>query len=356
MLNSNLCNAGVPNVIMEIVNQLHDVYDFDIFLHTNNICIGEYEGIFQKYGGKIFKVQTIEYEQHKVLFFLNKRIISKSIKRILKNNKYDVIHCHNGINSGIVLRIASKQGIPILISHAHGNYSRKGRNFVLRYYNYINKKWIAKYSTKRLACSDLSGRSLFGDKEFVNVLNPVNIDYYNGIIHNIHDSINLIQIGYFCDNKNQLFSLRVLNSLIEMGINAKLDFIGFSIDTLYDKKLENYVLEHNLKEHVRFLDKNVNKRICFSSSDFLLLPSRSEGLPLTVLEAQSADVRCVVSESVSRDCDCGLVQYISTDNERLWADYIKNNLHTCYKKNIDKLNQCNTRNYSYTISKFYNEK
>ena len=227
IINTPFFNAGVPHVIMAIVKELRNEYVFDLLICSPSDEIGDRENEFRSFGGKVFKLKTLDYENHKLLFFTRYFCISYAVRRLIKENQYDIVHCHNGVEAGTVLRVAKHMCVPVRIAHAHGLYNRKGRNYLLRFYNWLNKKMIAKSSTIRLACSDAAGKSLYLSDDFLNVFNPVDVSYYSDIVHENHNSINLIQIGYFCNNKNQMMSLKVLKSLADEGVDARIIFIGF---------------------------------------------------------------------------------------------------------------------------------
>lgn len=353
VINTKFSNAGVPHVIMSIVKELSDEFTFDLLTYSDSELPGEREKEFLSYGGKIFRLKVNDYEKNKLLFFLRYFSISKCVKKLIINHKYDIIHCNNGVEAGVVLYTAALYKTPIRIAHAHGVYSRKGRNYILRICNYLNKWWINHYATSRVACSELAGQSLFSGKEFANILNPVDTAFYSKIQSNKHNTINLLQIGYFCHNKNQMMSLQVLKRAIDLGENVKLYFIGYIADERYYEEMREFIYDNGLEEYVFFLDKNADKRYYLSIADFLLLPSYSEGLSITTLEAQAAGINCVVSDSVSKDCDCGLVKFINNKNVEEWTSYITTKKNMQEKLNYEKMKRIDVVGYSEIIRDTY---
>lgn len=54
--------------------------------------------------------------------------------------------------------------------------------------------------------------------------------------------------------------------------------------------------------------------------DVFCLPSRFEGLPISVIEAQAAGLRCLVSDLVTEEVDItGLVEFLPLEEE-CWAE------------------------------------
>lgn len=314
-----LVNAGVPNVVMNIVRELHSEYTFDV------LCLADGEGChdkeFEAYGGTIYHVKTLEYAQHKLLFAKRMFQIRKAVSDLLEQKTYDVIHCHCGIDAGICLKVAQKYGVRQRIAHAHGTYIRKGRNYFLRFYNWLNKKMIVLYSTKRLACSELAGQTLFLGAAFDNVLNPVDVDFYHSTTKKQHSGLQLMQIGYYCKNKNQLFSLRIVKALLQKGIDVSIRFIGYASEPQYAESMKAYIVENALEERVTLLPSDADKRKHLSEVDYTLVPSESEGLPLVALESQAANVPCVLSNNVPADVNMGLAHYLSIEDLDAWVDF-----------------------------------
>ena len=353
VINTPFVNAGVPHVIMAIVEGLKDKYDFDLVSYSSSVFEGDREKEFLNYGGNIKKYKIIDYSKHKVLFILNKFIIKHNITNIIKNGNYDIIHCNNGLDAGIVMKIAKKHGIRKRIAHSHGQYDRNGKNYLLRFYNNQNKKKIEKYASNKLSCSNKSGNSMYLSKEFKNIYNPVNVSYFSKIKHIKHEEINLLQIGYFCRNKNQIFSVEVLKELVSNGRKANLYFIGFVYEQDYFDLLNKKIKEYELEKNVIFLDKNTDKRKYFGIIDFLLLPSFSEGLSITTLEAQAANIPCIVSSIVSDDCNCGLVEFLDNNNPKKWASLINNYDSSSHCINEEKINLIDIKGYCKEIENIY---
>ena len=315
-----LCVGGVTNVLLEIVRQLKDRFSFDLLSFSGKE--GELDSEFLGYGGKIFRHPLIQYTEHKFLYPWRATQIEKALSAILQNDEYSVIHCHNGIDSGVCLKVAHKYGVPIRISHAHGNYMRRGKNAILLMYNSLCKDLLRKYSTVRLACSNAAGVSLFSQQEFHNILNPIDYCYLNGIKHKEHIGLNLVQIGVYVKNKNQEFSITLLKSLVDSGIDATLTLVGYSIGDGYEEKLRSMTNELSIGNRVLFADRNTDKENVFAEADILLLPSYSEGLPLVALEAQAAGIRCYASENVPADICLGLALRIRHNDVLEWKKRI----------------------------------
>lgn len=331
---SELCIAGVPHVIMKVVRQLKGEYVFDIVTFSDKK--GFYDSEFESYGGHIYRLPLLECNGIKrVLYPYRNFQIKKYISKLLNSMKYDVVHGCSGWNDGICLGVAKKKNVPIRISHSHGIYSCKYKNIFKSIALWLTKHSIGKSATVCLACSDLAGYSLFGNKKFFNVLNSVDINYYNSVQKKSHSGINLLQIGYFCKLKNQMFSIELLANLRKRGIDAHLALVGYPCELFYFEKMREKIQELKLDEFVQILAPDSDKRLLFSVTDYVLLPSLSEGLPLVALESQASNIVCLMSDNISRDSNIGASEFIEHNNVIAWTNTIINGIdyNEAYLKN-----------------------
>lgn len=102
-------------------------------------------------------------------------------------------------------------------------------------------------------------------------------------------------IGVLGENKNQLFILRALTKLPE---SVCVEFYGKG-DEAYISTMDQFIIENNLKERVQINDFVENKVIpkILSSFSILVLASKNEGLPLTLLEAMACGIPVLSSDS-----------------------------------------------------------
>lgn len=106
------------------------------------------------------------------------------------------------------------------------------------------------------------------------------------------------QIGRFSTQKNQSFSIDIMQRLIQIDPNATLVFLGIG-DTMEDIKKK--VVKLGLQSHIRFMGLRNDANAWYSAFDALLFPSLYEGLPLTVIEAQAAGLPIVSSDHVTEE-------------------------------------------------------
>lgn len=348
---TEMCNAGVPNVIMTLIRQLQDRYTFDVLALSAKE--GFFDGEVRQYGGQVFHLSVLDYMDHKILYPYRMLQIKRGLRKILENRHYTAIHCHCGINSGPCLALAKKMGVAHRISTAHGNYLRYGINYILRAMNWCCKRLIVRNATARLACSDLAGKTLYPGADFVNVLNSVDVDYYREVQPVPHEGLNLLQIGYYCTNKNQLFSLKLLHQLRQKGVDARLQLIGFPMEAGYLETLKQYAAEHKLEDSITWLPPDWDKRIALGQSDYSLLPSGSEGFGLVALESQAAGVMCLMSDRVPRDANAGLGVFLPYNDPDAWCDYLLERMHEGKKTDRPDLSHLSHAAYAEKNGEYY---
>ena len=351
---TELCVGGVSKVLMTLVEQLHKEYDFDVA----TLCTrpGYYDEAFASYGGKIYKIPSLQYLEHKILYPFSFFQIKKAMIKILKENHYDVIHGHSGLQDAACHAAAVRVGLPLRISHGHGMYDWKGRNLVMRFYSQITKKCIQKYANVRLACSSIAGETLFLGDPYENVLNPVDVSLYANIEKMPHKGIHLLQIGYFCQRKNQNFALNLLHYLLVQGVAAHLSLIGYPHEQGYHEQMLSLIAQHHLEEHISFLPHDYDKRSAFAMADYCLLPSESEGLPLVALESQAAGVPCLMSDNISKDSDVGAGFFLPHDDLEKWAAAIINGVEVDTKQLGENLQKITVQAYADKIRSIYEQK
>ena len=94
--------------------------------------------------------------------------------------------------------------------------------------------------------------------------------------------IKIINIGRMTDQKDQISLLKSINQ-IKDKINFGLIILGKGKNKM---KLKNYILSNDLKKNVKLIGYKKNPYPYIKSSNLFILPSKFEGLPNVLLEAQ----------------------------------------------------------------------
>ena len=231
----------------------------------------------------------------------------KELYRIFKENNYKIVHSHISTLSVFPLRIAKKAGVPIRIAHSHSTSNKKEwkRNLIKN----ILRPFSKVYANQFFACSELSGRWLFGEKAFKNnkikiINNAIDLEKFkfNKEIRNkIREKLNILEdtvlighIGRFVTQKNH----EVFNDIYKGRKNSKLILIG---QGNLKKKIVKKVEELGLKDNVIFTGQINNVSDYYNAMDIFILPSLYEGLPVVGIEAQANGLLCEFSTDMTKE-------------------------------------------------------
>lgn len=322
-----LGNGGVQAVMMNIVRTLNKEIKFDVLVFTDEVRYHEAE--FKNYGGEIFRIPNYKGSRsvrkrldYYVRFF---RIYRNMITILNNNGPYDAIHCNNYFESGICLLAAKKVGIPIRISHSHSVQDpNEHKNFLRKYYDLFLKLLIEKNATIKIGCSLNACKYLFFNwQNSLVIRNGIDLQKFNPLNYNnkiVRNGIRFIHIGSFSENKNQVFVVKVFSLIKDKLSGAELVLIGWGE---YFNKINEAIVKEKVQDCVKILPHDSNIALELFQADYMLFPSKYEGLGMVLIEAQAMGVKCFVSTGVQKEADLGLCNFISLNkNAEEWADII----------------------------------
>lgn len=316
-INSGLKNAGVPRIAVDIIEGLSDEFQFDLAVQCDCRCY--FDASLIDKGCKIYYLGNPKMGRKGMLYNLFTRNLQ--IFKILKNGKYDIVHSFTAYQSGFDCVMAAFAGVKTKVSNAHGVVKRTKRG-VTNLYEQLCIYLIRRYATHRIGVSQQVAELIYSSMSYQVIYNSVDFNKYRNISRQEHEGINLLQIGYFNDNKNQLFSLALLKHLLDKGKNVHLYFIGYENTEGYKKKMDYFIENNQLLDNVTFLPHDYKKECIFPCIDFVLQPSHHEGFSLVALESQAANLRCLVSCAIPEDVDMGLLSRLDIDDIEIWSDHI----------------------------------
>ena len=339
--------GGVQTVLYNYYNNIkNEDICFDFIVHGHKR--GKYEELFEAMGSKIIHVTP------------KKISIIKNIKEIdsaLSMKDYDIVHTHQNLSSGIPLLLAKLRGIPIRISHSHGYKKNSSllqtiQELPLRSLNNI-------VSNYKFACGKDAGKWLFGDSWEENerniiMYNAIDLSkyFYNQQIRqdyrrrlNLHNKFAMIHVGRLSDEKNQEFSIEILEKILSIEPNTVLLLVGAGDN---EEKLRKIVKKKGLNNHIKYLGIRNDVSSLMNAADILLLPSINEGLGMVAVEAQICKLKVLASDNVPKATKLSnLIEYLPLDNNiNVWIEKIINS--KLYDRNI-QVNDTKFNNYSITV-------
>ena len=221
--------------------------------------------------------------------------------------KYDVLHTHTSLQSGIALGVAKRMGISKRICHSHvGAIQSKTTALQRALFEGAMRRACLHNATELVACSKAAGEFLFRDNPYRLIYNGVDAAAIGAAAEGgsakvraelgcRDDSVLIGQIARFSPMKNQAFTIELAKALVN---DSRYVFVlvgdGTNLEPL---KREAY--EQGLK-NVRFIGRRDDVPAIMGALDAMLLPSMpGEGFPMTILEAVAAGTPCVISDNVT---------------------------------------------------------
>ncbi len=246
-----------------------------------------------------------------------------TLKRIIKNGKYDAVHINMLSLANILPVFAAKAAKAKVIIHSHNAGVPSGG--LRKILHFINKPF-ASLADQRLACSELAGKWMFDSKSFSVIPNAIDTDIFNlnnKIRKNQRSALNysaddqvIGHVGRFAEQKNHEFIIDIFTELHKKNNKFKLLLIG---DGELKKSIENKVNKAGLTDSVIFTGNIKNVQDYMQAMDLFILPSLFEGLPVTGIEAQACGLPCVFSSSITEELKVTEnVEFVSLDDKNKW--------------------------------------
>lgn len=314
--------SGVPGVIMEIINGLSSSYHFSLVVFENIESDFYYSRLkelnveiincdFKKANSKIRRF----YDEYKGFH----NFTYKFFDELFRNKKFDVVHSFKEGDSSGIFKAAKRNGIQLRIWHT--TVLHEYSNNLMGLLSKHKLKLSLKYATTFVGGSGLSCQLAFKRRNFKVITNCYKTDVYSFIPSNCFENLEMVQIGYFSDNKNQLFTLEVCKIIKDILPTFKMHFIGFENDKNYLQKIKNKISNELLENNIVFHNFDANQIDVFKKCSYSLMPSKREGFSLTLIEAQACGLKCFASSSIPTDANAGGVTYLDL-SASLWADRI----------------------------------
>lgn len=323
--------GGAESMIMNYYRNIdRSKVQFDFLVHRKQKAAFDEE--IQSLGGKIYKFDPInpltpkKYYDELRLFFEN-------------HQGYSVIHSHINTFSSFPLKIAKEFNIPCRIAHSHNALQKiKIQDFFKSIHDCkeVFKK-IIKLKAKRnindslthkFSCGDKAGKWLFGENSSFQIMNNA-VDAkafsFNEVTRNeykikfrLENEFVLGHVGSLTLQKNHSYLLKVFALVLKSKPNSTLLIIG---DGPLRNKLEKEAEALLIHNKVQFLGIREDIVQLCQLIDVFVFPSLFEGLPVTLIEAQSAGLKIIASDNITKEVLLtDDIEFLPIDeNPKLWA-------------------------------------
>ncbi|MBQ8596595.1 MAG: glycosyltransferase family 1 protein [Lachnospiraceae bacterium] len=334
--------GGAESRIMDLYRHIdRSRVQFDFLVHTEEA--GYFDEEINELGGRIFRVPRFR--------LYNYFSYRKAVKDFFKlNHDFRVVQGHMTSTASVYLPIAKKAGVPVTVAHARSAGVDKGMKGVAT-------RWMRKNLHKKtdymFTCSELAGISVFGERaqqEGKTVFIPNAIDCPAFACDEkkrkemrtqlgLEDKYVIGHVGRFHYAKNHEYLLRIFAFLKEGGArDYALILLGEGGGM---EQAKNLAEELGIAGEVHFLGNHSNVYDYYQAMDYFVYPSRFEGLPGTMVEAQTAGLRCLMSDAICKEVvvtDLVKVMSIEEDPAR-WAEYIEKSADYKRRSYVEEMQQ-----------------
>lgn len=284
-----MANGGVEAYVMNNYRNIDRTkIQFDFLTSVDKP--GYFDEEIKELGGRLYRAYPLKKNPFKNYY---------DIARIVRENKYQIVHRHTGSAFGYFdLRAAKKGGAEHLLIHAHNPQARTPivhklvRNFL-------------PFECEKLACSEAAGDFLYGKgAKFTVLTNAIDCKKYSFSKTareevrkewGVEDSFVVGHIGRIEQQKNHKKLLEIFAEVLKIIPNSKLVCVG---DGTMRGEIQEYAKQLNLKNHILFLGTRDDINRILNGFDVFCFPSFYEGFSIVQIEAQSNGLQIVASKDV----------------------------------------------------------
>ena len=304
--------AGLETMLMNYYRHIdRNKVQFDFLTHRKER--GAYDDEIESLGGKIYRTYPIspkymiQYQRKLQKFFH-------------EHPEYRIVHSHIDALSIYPLLAAMKAGVPVRIAHSHT--TNFDMNFQLPF-RLFSKKLIPLVATNFWGCGKKAIEFMFGDRIGESEIVPNAIDIKKYLYNSntrvsirkmlrIEDKFVIGHVGRFSYPKNHEFLIDIFAEVHRMNSNSVLMLVG---DGEEKEKIIEKVNHLGLQNYVLFMGVRSDIPDLMQAMDVFLLPSRFEGIPVVLIEAQAAALPCLASKDVIPEevNVTGLIRFLSLD-------------------------------------------
>ncbi|MDD2969860.1 MAG: glycosyltransferase [Lachnospiraceae bacterium] len=316
--------GGAESRIMDLYRQTdRSRLQFDFLIHTTEP--GYFEDEILSLGGKIYRLPR--FKGWNLIQYL------EAVNRFFEaHHEFVAVHGHMTSTASLYLPIAKKYGIPLTIAHARSAGTDPGIKGMIT--KFLRKSLYKKADTL-LSCSTEAAIAVYGKKSVDNHMVQIlpnaivtkDFAYDPEMREQMRDKLGISDrfvvghVGRFHYAKNHEFLVSIFKSIALKRPDAILLLMGEG--PLLSEIKEKIQLE-GLSNSVIFTGNQRNVSDYYMAMDYLVFPSRFEGLPGTIVEAQSSGLQCLMSDTVTPEVmitDC--VKRLSLDETAgKWAEEV----------------------------------
>lgn len=300
------------------------------------------------------KKHVISFERSP--FKINNLKAIKQLKKVIKEENFEIIHCHTPMGS-VVTRLAArkarKKGTRVIYT-AHGFHFYKGASLLNWMLFYPIEKWLSRYTDTLITINDEDYQ--LAKKKF----KKTNVEYVPGVgidpkkfdikmsdkekdklrkeIGIKKSDFVMIYPARLDKNKNHILLINAMNNIIKVDSSVKLLLPGDDeLNGFYQEQVKKMELGNNILFLGYRTDINKLLKIC----NLAVSSSLREGLGLNLVEALYSGIPIVATHNrghneIVKNNVNGLYSLNNAEDFSSKILYIKNNISMFKNLNVDK--------------------
>ena len=253
----------------------------------------------------------------------------RELKKLLVEGHYDGLHVHESETCYVALKLAKELGIPCRIAHSHTASPYEGPRGVVRRLSGVLLN--LRYATHAIACGQLAGDRVFGkrhmksEKALVlpNAVDTQRFSYDPQVRRQVRrelgveDKFVLGMVTRLSQEKNVAFGPKLLKASLETIPNAVLLIAGNGQE---EENLKAEIRDLGLEGKAVLLGRRADPERLYQAFDVFLLPSFTEGYPVSAVEALSAGLPALLSDAITGElAGFAGVSYLSLSRMDSWV-------------------------------------
>lgn len=312
-----LAHGGIESFVLSLTENIDkEKFQVDFALATDYPQFHE-ERVLAN-GNRIFKTKNLGSLKDNCLHMIR-------LAKLIRKEKYDVVHCHIDYFNGINLLAAWLGGAKIRICHSHNtrsaNANSENESFKVKVYHVLMRTLIKLFATNKIGCSSAANLWLYGKTDGCSVIyNAIDLEKFDPRRYDrtalqagygIDPMVtNLVTVGRIAEQKNPLFLAKVICEYAKRSPNFHFHWIS---DGRLQGEVEKILAAGNVTDKVTFWGVRKDVPELLSCMDCFVFPSLWEGLGIVLVEAQAMGLPCVVSERIPKEANIGGLLTVTLD-------------------------------------------
>ncbi|MHA7967370.1 glycosyltransferase [Paenibacillus sp. CAU 1782] len=240
---------------------------------------------------------------------------TKEFKQVLQEG-YDIVHLHTTLwKSFLAEKLALEFGVKKVIVHSHSTMveilNDRDREKALEVHKKQKELFSSDFATDFWACSQLAADWLFGNqipkKQISIAKNAINVEEFSFNKEKrteyreklgLEKCFVIGHVGRFAYSKNHEMIIDIFREVCTIKSNVRLMLIGTGST---QQRILDKVKYYGISDKVIFMGQRNDVNYLLQAIDLFILPSRFEGLPISLIEAQASGVKCLSSSNVTNE-------------------------------------------------------